>query len=267
MNDLKTSSCFIACFPYYGLPLFPKECKFSFNSSLLLRDMLACISTVDHHYEYPKFQDFSYDIGCMGRNLTRIISEFLEGKEVYILFRTSLYDLSEKKTYLSGYYKVSEVFELETQILGKRKFVGITSNENVFVDKSDANLWEYKFNRGAVYSENEKYRAFLLHQIDYYKSLMDSKKNQYKRYQKKTIEWIKNLKDPRFRNKLFNECNSCKCENCYLKKKINQYGRGRNNIFHLNYIYNSNVFLTDLIDNIKKKKINYLIKGEKNVEV
>jgi len=261
------SNAFIACFPYYSLPVFPKECKFSFNSNFFLRDVLACISTVDHHYEYPKFQDFSYDIGCMGKNLPRLISEFLRGKEVYILFRTSLYDLSDKKTYLSGYYKVSEVFELETQILGKRKFCGINSNENVFVDKSDANLWEYKFNRGAIYSDNEKYKVYLFDQIEYYKSLMDTNKNQYKRYQEKTIDWVKNLKDPLFRSELLNECISCKCDNCFLKIKIIQYSRRRNNKFHLNYLYNSNVFLTDLIDIIKKKKINYLTKGEKNVEV
>jgi len=103
------SYAFIACFPYYSLPVFPKECKFSFNSNLFLRDMLACISSDKHHYEYPKFQDFSYDIGCMGKNLPRIISEFLEGKEVYILFRTSLYDFSNKKTYLSGYIKYQKL--------------------------------------------------------------------------------------------------------------------------------------------------------------
>ena len=71
---------FIASFPYYSLPVFPTDCKFNFNSDLFLRDMLACISNKENHYEYPKFQDFSYDIGCMGRNLIKIIRKFFDGK-------------------------------------------------------------------------------------------------------------------------------------------------------------------------------------------
>lgn len=254
---------FIVSFPYYSLPVFPNDCEFNFNSDIFLRDMLACISNRENHYEYPKFQDFSYDIGCMGKNLPKIIKEFLDGKEVYILYRTTQYNFTNKKTYISGYYKVSKAFRLKTQVLGKEKpFYGIFSSENVFLNKRDVNNWKYKHNRGAIYSENEKYTEYFHQQVEYYKSFLKTSKNKKSIYQSKTIEWMKRLKKDSFRKEILDFCsNKCLHENCFLKNRILNYQKKWGNKFHLNYLYSSKVYLTDIIENLKLNKIEYITKS------
>lgn len=264
MKDL-----FIASLPYYSQPEFPNDCKFSFNSDIFLRDMLGCLSSKENHYEYPKFQDFSYDVGCMRRNLPRIIKEFLDGKEVYILFRTTQYDFSNKKTYISGYYKISKAFRLKTYVLGKEKpFCGVFSNENVFLNKLDANSWKGKQIRGAIYSTNEKYTEYFHQQIEYYKSFSKTSKNKKLIYHKKTIEWMEKLKQDSFRKEILDFCpNKCLYDNCFLKNKILNYQKKWGNKFHLNYLYDSKVYLTDIVEKLKRNKIEYITKSKDYVEM
>jgi len=77
------------------------------------------------------------------------------------------------------------------------------------------------------------------------------------------------LKDQLFRTKVYDTCKNCSNEVCYLKKRIifKQNSTKNPNHFYLDYIYNPKVYLTDIIDDLKKKKKITIIKRDKNVEM
>jgi len=262
MEEINLKNIFIACLHYYSFPIFPRDCKFNFNSEFFLRDMLACSSNDENnHYEYPKFQDFSYDMGCNIKNIPRIKNEFLDGKDVYVLFRTTLKNIDKSISYISGYYRISQVYKINTWVLGTFDHFGFKSDEVIFVKKEDAKPWTSKQKRGAVYSTNSKYKAYLFSLLKHYKSLLNTKKNQSENYKNLTLKLLKNLKDQKFRSLIYNSCTDCIKNECFLKKRMIYFQKKTNDkdYFYLDYLYNQNVFLTDILDKlINERKVEIL---------
>jgi len=94
-------------FYYNSLPDLPPSCPF-FSSHLLHRDFLMCNPSNTGHYEYPKFETFSYDEGCHWREL----HSFLKRPELekYVIFYTRHTNANrDRKNKVVGYFRVGKL--------------------------------------------------------------------------------------------------------------------------------------------------------------
>ncbi len=259
INMKNNNSEYITCFKYYSLPEFPQNCVFSFNSDLHLRDVFGCTS-VDRHYEYPKFQDFSYDIGCNEKGVIKAVEHFQSKNDIFVLFRTGYtkLDLTPKKQYFIGYYKIARAYEVRTSILGKnKKFLGFEADDVVLLSKKDSIEAPEDFpKRGPIdiFSTKGKYQELLnntLYCLQEKKNSILNVKEKYKSYIKKLVY---NLIQPDYRNALFKYCNDeCSNSECYLKASLMRNYQ-RNNENYLNYLYSPHVFYSHYIKKLKSRK-------------
>ena len=114
-------------FYYNSLPDLPSACPF-FSNQLMHRDFLMCNPSNTGHYEYPKFETFSYDEGCH----TKEVHSFLNrpDSEKYVIFYTRHTNSNGVKTNkVVGYFKVGK--------LTKRPF-GFVASDVVLLPKDQA---------------------------------------------------------------------------------------------------------------------------------
>ena len=90
-------------FYYNSLPDVPKGCRF-FTDKVVNRDFFRCNPTNTGHYQYPKFETFSYDDGCHGKEVRNFLKK--DDPEKYVL----LYTRNKQKNRIVGYFKVGKTF-------------------------------------------------------------------------------------------------------------------------------------------------------------
>jgi hypothetical protein len=107
---------FYACVTYYSLPSFPRSCAMIRNHDLLLRDVLLCNRTNDHHMrggmQYdPNIENAEYRV-CEPSVRRGLMIRAEEYDHLYLIFRTRHMRLDCTPRYLvTGFYRVKKKFE------------------------------------------------------------------------------------------------------------------------------------------------------------
>jgi hypothetical protein len=207
-------------FYYNSLPDMPDSCAL-FSRQVMHRDFVRCNPSNTGHHEYPKFETLSYDEGCHGPQIRKIVER--QPEERYVVFYTRHTRLDGgRMNKLVGYFKVGAKAKGT-----KRK--GFSASEAVLLPKDKCVPISYH-GRGVPVSEGNssakrKVDAFLE------KCFKNKPLNISRLYRTETATIMKDLKSARGRRKILNTCTSCdRAQDCF-------WGRTRNKEEVLDQLY------------------------------
>lgn len=213
-------------FYYNSLPDMPKGCRL-FSNDVMHRDFFKCNPTNTNHYEYPKFETLSYDMGCHCREVERLLER--DDPDKYVIFYTRHTSLDGKQTHRNkvvGYFKVGKQF--------KRPKKGFYASERVLLPKNKCIEINYK-SRGVLSSRGKsdkihKKISVLLNNLRKKRSLDISCK--YKKETKKIMNKLHTLMGEKEIIKSCEECESQKL--CFWGRKM---ARHNNPVEYLKRLY------------------------------
>lgn len=119
----------IVLFYYYSSPSLSDCCYLELDSEVAYRNLLMITPSSDKkiHFEFPVFEDHSYNTICNLKGVKSLIKRPSEN-EKYIIFRTKDQDTGASN--IIGYYKIGRSFYYETNMFNNNGFVwGIEANE------------------------------------------------------------------------------------------------------------------------------------------
>lgn len=129
----------IIMFYYYSSPTLPEKCFLSWDPDIAYRNLLIFAFNNKFHFEFPVFEDHSYNSICNLTGVRGIIKRPKEN-EKYIIFRTKNQDT--KKSSIVGYYKIGECYFQRTNLFNNYGHVwGIEASEFHLLKKDEL---EYK---------------------------------------------------------------------------------------------------------------------------
>jgi len=246
-------------FYYYSLPTLSDDCYLNLNPKVAYRNMLMLPKNDKNiHFEFPVFEDHSYNTICNRDGLKAIIRKNPESdSDRYILFQT--FDEKSKKKFIIGYYRIGKQFFYETKKWDNFGYVWGIESDDVHLLKKDALPYDGpKISPG--YRASWSNKNFDWNEIiKHYFEAIQSKENIEDLYQSETNRLIKIFKNPNKIDEWRDHCEKCaeKCEFYHVNlrniknKKTDQFSFIHQ--AHTSDIYSRNELL-------KLKKI-YLRKG------
>ena len=236
----------IVLFYYYSSPFVPNGCFLGLSNDIVYRNMflLPCPGN-KIHFEFPVFEDHSYNTICNRLGLRNLIKRPSE-HEKYIIFRT-------ENQNIIGSYRVLRAYYQETSMFNNNGFVwGIEADPHLVAKgavKYDGPRLRQGYKASWQSSEWAEILTDLLGRIQSHRNVSDIYKSETNRLiellrdNKKTKEWQKN-------------CLSCeKQPNCKLYLQFDKYGKAHSNsnMFSvLNNVYNSNLYSRNVLSKIPK---------------
>lgn len=229
----------IALFYYYSTPTLPENCYLNLSKDIAYRNMflLHCDRKLVH-FEFPVFEDHSYNTICNKDGLRDLIKRPTTNDK-YIIFRTRNH--TTKQCNIIGYYKIKKSYYQETNKFNNNGFVwGIEAEAHLLYKNQlpfnkiirrgyrrtwgENHMWEYELNR-------------LLEEISKRNNVADE-------YQKETNKIINIFNDS---NMICEWRESCvKCEDkkhCKVYREYNKYKlktNGSDMYDVLHHIYKNN---------------------------
>jgi hypothetical protein len=188
----------------------PEDCKL-FSSEVMHRDLFMCNPTNTGHYEYPKFEDMSYDEGCHCIELRRFLGRCDPDKpDKYVVFYTRHTQLDGKyENKIVGYFKVGKQFQ--------KPRMGFNSSETVLLPKADCKGTKYH-SRGVPV---EWGCSSVKKQIDNLLPNLIKRQDQSiaELYKTETNRIMNYMNDEDSRRRLVEKCEACGLLDLYRKKK------------------------------------------------
>lgn len=182
-------------FYYNSLPDMPDDCSI-FDKKIINRDFFMCNPSNTGHYQYPKFEDFSYDIGCHERELTAFLASDYEEK--YVLFYTHHTELSGFGTNkLVGYFRVGKQFN-------NTRFI---ASDVTLLDKTNVVPINYTARGVPVCWGKSKVKDFINSELDKLVTLEYEDCSEH--YKKETNKLMSLLSTKIGRKKLLDTCKLC----------------------------------------------------------
>lgn len=232
----------IALFYYYSSPSLSENCYLKWNPDVAYRNMLmiAPISKDKIHFEFPVFEDHSYNTICNLDGVRSLIKRPSEN-EKYIILRTK--NMDNGKSDIIGYYKVGKCFYYETNMFNNNGFVcGIEAGKTHLLKKDALEYKGPKLRQGHRVSWNkEEWNAIL---NDYLVKISE-KEDISQKYQDETKRLISIFKDESKINDWRVACESCEDKNkCKFYRINTKYKKGhRSDLFSvIHYVYTSNLY-------------------------
>lgn len=245
---------------YYSSPKIPDECYLKLSPDILYRNMffLPCGEYI--HFEFPMFEDHSYNTICNCHGVKNLIKK-KSNKDKYILFRTKNCETNESN--IVGYYKVGEAYYQKTDMFDNNGFVwGIKSSESHLVKKGSIIYDGPRFPRKYVCSwKSDKWNKILSSII----SRIQEEENVEDLYQTETNRLIDIFKSNKKINEWKNHCITCEVKNqCTLNRRYRRYQHySSSDMFKLfSNVYKSNLYSRNVLEHIPKIKIEW--EGEVN---
>jgi len=202
----------------------PKTCKL-FSPDIMHRDFFKCNPTNTNHYQYPKFETLSYDVGCHPHEVERILKR--DERNMYVIFYTRYTNLMRKsKNRVVGYFKVGE------KIL--RPKLGFKSSESVLLPRKECKRTHYSSRPALVSWGNSplKIKIEISRVLRYLKGKKNSAKNIVWKYQSETRRVMKQLGSATGRMNIVKTCERCRANGrCY-------WGRIKDKEIVLEKLYN-----------------------------
>ncbi len=201
----------------------PKGCKL-FNPEIQNRDLLMCNPSNTGHYQYPKFEDFSYDTGCHEREVIKFLKNPDPVK--YVVFYTRRTDFKGNgKNKIVGFFKVGITNRTKTKLIASRKIL-LKKQHQPTIDYTSRGVPVSWGNSGIKDFLNDKLNE-LINSND-----MDASPD----YQNETIGIMNHLKLSSGRKRIIEFCENCSEKSkCYWGCVKKQY-----KIKRLNKLYKGN---------------------------
>lgn len=249
-----------ALFYYYSLPTLSKKCYLNLNPDVAYRNMLLLQNHDKYiHFEFPVFEDHSYNTICNRTGLRAIIEhDPTSKKDRYLIFQT--FDKQSKRKFIIGYYRISRPFYYETRKWDNFGYVwGIESDEVHLIKKGALPYEGPKISPGSrrSWSESERYDWNAI--ISHY--LLEIKKHENIKdlYQSETNRLIDIFQDIEKINEWRKYCEKCneKCQ--FYQENLRKIKAGKTDQF--SFIHQAHT--TDLYsrNDLLKLKKNYLRLG------
>lgn len=243
---------------YYSLPEFPKECKIIKDNSIILRDLFLCVN--NYHYEYPRFEDFSYDDICRGRNIRKLLKS--KDPDNYILLFTRYRFLNRKeKSYIIGYFKVGEKYLRKFKNLRKsvnKESWGFEASEVFLIRRNEDFLTDYNYRSVPSSDGTGEMSKELPNILNKFLNLNPelNVKDLYQSETNRIINLLTTEKGLKFieRNCINGSCNTKKCHLRKVLKRVSSQGK----IYGLDYLrhfYNENYHIGFIFDKLRKNPL------------
>lgn len=230
----------IALFFYYSSPVPPEGCFLSLSNEIAYRNMFLMPTGSKIHFEFPMFEDHSYNTICnlVGlRNLVKRPSEH----EKYIIFRTRDHDII-------GFYRVYRAYYQETKMFNNNGFVWGVEGEPHLIRRGVVKYDGPRLRQGFQASWrspdwSDRLEGFL--------SRIKAEENISGQYQSETNRLVELLKNKRRMREWGIKCLECGSQvRCRLFTQFSKYNRehpGSNVFSVLNRVYNSNLYSRNVL--------------------
>lgn len=240
----------IALFYYYSSPSLPEGCFLGLSKEVVYRNMFLLNCSQDRvHFEFPMFEDHSYNTICERKGVRSLIKK-PANHEKYIIFRTR--DLNTGKFIITGYYKVKRTYYQETNMFNNNGFVwGIEAGEVHLIPRGTIEYGKVGRNYQTSWHNDQLNQKLndLLKKIKTKKDISDL-------YQSETNRLVNLFKNQTEINKWRTFCGTCtKQKECYLYKRFKNYAHSHSSDMFsvIHNIYTSNVYSRNELTKIKKE--------------
>lgn len=236
----------VVLFYYYSSPLAAESCFLRLNKDICYRNMFL-MPCPDHkiHFEFPVFEDHSYNTICNLIGLKNLIKRPSK-HDKFIIFRTCNQDIV-------GFYRIERAYYQETDMFNNNGFVWGIEAEPYLVKRGVIKYDGPRLRQGYRASwHGEEWASILTGTLN----RITSEENLSHIYSSETNRLIELLKDENSMNAWEEYCHSCdeKC-NCRLYSQFERYGKEHqdSNIFcTMNRVYNSNIYSRNVLLGIPK---------------
>jgi len=229
----------ISFFYYYSSPTLPENCYLNLDPDVAYRNWLLSPSGRKIHFEFPVFEDHSYNTICNTKGVRSLIKRPSEN-EKYIIFRTRNDDTN--KSNIIGYYRVGRAFYHETNLFNNNGFVwGIETDECHLLKKDALEYTGPLLKQGHHVSWNtEKWNEILfdiLEDIPKYENIA-------KKYQDETNRLISLFKNIDKMDEWRDFCKSCNNNKCKFFIKNRNYRKNHiSDLFSvIHHTYSTNIY-------------------------
>lgn len=240
----------IVLFYYYSSPSVPESCYLSLRPEIAYRNMfLHPCSGNKIHFEFPMFEDHSYNTICNLRGLRKLMQR-ANNNEKYIIFRTG-------NQHIVGLYKIRRAYYQETSMFNNNGFVwGIEANPYLI----EKGLVKYEgppprqgFKASWHSDEWTEILNGLLLRIQEQENLSDI-------YKSETNRLIRLLKSKGATERWHRHCTACETQSeCAIYPQIDRYNKEHtdsNMFITLYHVYNSNLYSRNALTAIPKIYLN-----------
>ena len=246
----------IALFYYYSSPSLSEDCYLEWDQDIAYRNMLMLAPPSEDkiHFEFPIFEDHSYNTICNWKGVKTLIKRPTEN-EKYIIFRTKNQDTGASN--IIGYYKIDKSFYYETNMFNNNGFVwGIEASETHLLKKDALNYIGPQLRQGYKTTWGEsQWKTKLIELL----GQISEKENISQKYQDETNRLISIFKN----ESKINEWREF-CENCEKKKNCTFYRRNtiyknshQSDLFSvIHYAHTTNLYSRNELLNLNKIYIN-----------
>jgi hypothetical protein len=240
----------IALFYYYSSPSLPEDCYLQWDQDVAYRNMLmiAPVSKNKIHFEFPVFEDHSYNTICNLDGVRSLIKR-PNGNEKYIIFRTKNQDTGTSD--IVGYYKIGRSFYYETNMFNNNGFVwGIEADEPHLLKRDALEYRGPPLRQGyrTTWGGNEwKTRlSEILEQISV-------KENISQKYQNETNRVISIFKDQSKIDEWREFCESCENKCTFYRRNTIYKNKHQSDLFSVIYhAYTTNLYSRNELLKLKK---------------
>jgi hypothetical protein len=244
---------------YYSSCELPRECWMGLSNDIAHRNMFLRSYGDVIHFEFPAFEDHSYNSICYGDGIKSLIKHESEN-EKYIIFRTR--DQDSHENHIVGYYKVGKAYYQEIDLFDSNGFIWGIEAEPAHLIRKGLIESEYQGRNYVSSWHDDKWNYKLNKLID----IIDKNENVSDCYQKETNHVINIFQDKRMIEEWKASCNSCRnwqsCRICRYFKYIETHDKS--NMFdEIHDVYTSNLYSRNVLHNNKyvPKKYIEILKG------
>lgn len=246
----------IVLFCYYSSITPPKECWLGISDDIAHRNLFLRPCGKSIHFEFPAFEDHTYNSICYGHGVKSLIKHESENDK-YIIFRTR--DPETGKNNIIGYYRLGKAYYQETTLFDANGFIwGIEAEPAHLIRKSIIESRYGERNYLKSWGSNNKWKNYLHKLIDE----IEKQENISDQYQTETNNLISIFKDENKIREWKDNCMSCEQQkNCKIYQSFKRYKHknGSDMFTVINYIYNtSNIYSRNVLDDKEKYPKKYL---------
>ncbi len=238
----------IIIFSYYSISKhFPSDCFLDLSPNIVYRNMfLETCSENKIHFEFPMFEDHTYNSICNGKELISLIREPSE-YDKYIIFRS--------KNRIVGYYRVGTAYFQETNFFNRNGFVwGFKADEVHLVKKGSLTYNGPPLGRSKPrsWSNDPKWKKVL----NKYLFKIKQQQNIAEEYQSETNRLINIFQDKDKVQKWKDYCSSCSSSNkCTFYNRNRRYKPDNpdHDLFYvINMYYSGDFYSRNILESIPK---------------
>ncbi len=240
----------IALFYYYSSPSLPENCYLQWDQDVAYRNMLMIVPISENkiHFEFPVFEDHSYNTICNLGGVRSLIKRQSENDK-YIIFRTKNPDSG--KSNIVGYYKIGRSFFYKTNMFNNNGFVcGMEASESHLLRKGTLEYRGPPLKRGYRLSwhmpEWKERLSEILVRISEHEDISQ-------KYQDETNRLISIFQDETKINDWRECCEQCE-EKCTFYRHNSRYkNKNKSDLFSvIHHTYTSNLYSRNKLLSIAK---------------